>query len=155
MRHFLSKYNRWTSSRLTSKKKKAKASVGRIEATDAAIAPGTPGTWSSSQRIAWSVAHDARVRCAVSKGAMLGADKLAKDLRGLAVWIGAGQLHRVLEAQATRLYRVGGAAFSKTGHSPQELLYNIICTVSNKYKKSKRPAVCWFSYFSACRILIQ
>lgn len=94
--------------------KKAKASVGRIEATDAAIAPGTPGTWSSSQRIAWSVAHDARVRCAVSKGAMLGADKLAKDLRGLAVWIGAGQLHRVLEAQATFLHRGGGATFSKT-----------------------------------------
>ena len=33
------------------------------------------------------------VRCAVSKGAVLEADKLAKDFRGVAVWIGAGQLH--------------------------------------------------------------
>ena len=41
---------------------------------------------------------DARVQGAVSKGAVLDADKLAEDLRGLAVWIGAGQLHRVLEA---------------------------------------------------------
>ena len=57
---------------------------------------------------------DARIRCAVSIGAMLDADKLAKDLRGLAVWIGAGQLHRVLAAQATFLHRGGGATFSKT-----------------------------------------
>ena len=41
---------------------------------------------------------DARVRGAVSIGAALEADKPAKDLRGVAVWIGAGQLHRVLEA---------------------------------------------------------
>ena len=41
---------------------------------------------------------DARVRCAVSIGAVLDADKLAEDLRGVAVWIGAGQLHRVLAA---------------------------------------------------------
>ena len=57
---------------------------------------------------------DARVRCAVSIGAVLDADKLAEDLRGLAVWIGAGQLHRVLEAQATFLHRGGGATFSET-----------------------------------------
>ena len=44
---------------------------------------------------------DARVQGAVSKGAVLEADKLAEDLRGVAVWIGAGQLHRVLGAQAT------------------------------------------------------
>ena len=56
----------------------------------------------------------ARVRCVVSIGAVLDADKLAKDLRGLAVWIGAGQLHRVLAAQATFLHRGGGATFSKT-----------------------------------------
>ena len=57
---------------------------------------------------------DARVQGAVSIGAVLDADKLAKDLRGLAVWIGAGQLHRVLAAQATFLHRGGGATFSKT-----------------------------------------
>ena len=57
---------------------------------------------------------DARVQGAVSIGAVLDADKLAEDLRGLAVWIGAGQLHRVLEAQATFLHRGGGATFSKT-----------------------------------------
>ena len=42
------------------------------------------------------------------------AEKLAKDLRGVAVWIGAGQLHRVLAAQATFLHRGSGATFSKT-----------------------------------------
>ncbi len=57
---------------------------------------------------------DARVQGAVSIGAVLDADKLAKDLRGLAVWIGAGQLHRVLLAQATFLHSGGGATFSKT-----------------------------------------
>ena len=57
---------------------------------------------------------NARVRGAVSKGAVLDADKLAKDLRGLAVWIGAGKLHRVLAAQATFLNRGDGATFSKT-----------------------------------------
>lgn len=57
---------------------------------------------------------NARVRCAVSIGAVLDADKPAKDLRGLAVWIGAGQLHRVLLAQATFLHSGGGATFSKT-----------------------------------------
>ena len=57
---------------------------------------------------------DARVQGAVSIGAVLDADKLAEDLRGLAVWISAGQLHRVLEAQATFLHRGGGATFSKT-----------------------------------------
>ena len=57
---------------------------------------------------------DARVQGAVSIGAVLDADKLAEDLRGLAVWIGAGQLHRVLEAQAAFLHRGGGATFSKT-----------------------------------------
>ena len=57
---------------------------------------------------------DARVRCAVSPGAVLDADKLAEDLRGVAVWIGAGQLRRVLEAQAAFLHRGGGATFSKT-----------------------------------------
>ena len=36
---------------------------------------------------------DARVQGAVSIGAVLEADKLAEDLRGVAVWIGAGQLH--------------------------------------------------------------
>ena len=45
---------------------------------------------------------------------MLDADKLGKDLRGVAVWIGAGQLHSVLEAQATRDLCWGGATFSKT-----------------------------------------
>ena len=40
----------------------------------------------------------ARFRGAASIGAVLDADKLAKDLRGLAVWIGAGQLRRVLFA---------------------------------------------------------
>ena len=38
---------------------------------------------------------DARVRCAVSKGAVFLADKLTKGLRSVAVWIGAGQLHRL------------------------------------------------------------
>ena len=57
---------------------------------------------------------DARIRGAVSKGAVLDADELAEDLRGLAVWIGAGQLHRVLAAQAAFLHRGGGATFSKT-----------------------------------------
>ena len=57
---------------------------------------------------------DARVQGAVSIGAVLDADKLAKDLRGVAVWIGAGQLHRVLEAQATFLHRGGVATFSET-----------------------------------------
>ena len=33
---------------------------------------------------------DARVQGAVSKGTVLDADKLAENLRGLAVWIGAG-----------------------------------------------------------------
>ena len=56
----------------------------------------------------------ARVQGAVSKGAMLDADELAKDLRGVAVCLGAGRLHRVLEAQATFLLRGGGATFSKT-----------------------------------------
>ena len=56
----------------------------------------------------------ARVQGAVSVGAVLDADKLAEDLRGLAVWIGAGQLHRVLAAQAAFLHRGGGATFSKT-----------------------------------------
>lgn len=45
---------------------------------------------------------------------MLDADKLAQYLRGLAVWIGAGQLHCVPAAHATFLHRGGGAAFSKT-----------------------------------------
>ena len=57
---------------------------------------------------------DARVQGAVSIGAALDADKLAEDLRGVAVRIGAGQLHRVLAAQATFLHRGGGATFSKT-----------------------------------------
>ena len=57
---------------------------------------------------------NARVRGAVSKGAVLEADKLAEDLQGVTVWLGAGQLHRVLEAQATFLHRGGGATFSKT-----------------------------------------
>ena len=60
----------------------------------------------------------ARVRCAVSKGAVLDADKLAGGLRGAAVWIGAGRLRgvldRVLEAQLTSLLSGGGATFSKT-----------------------------------------
>ena len=56
---------------------------------------------------------DARVQGAVSIGAVLDADKLAEDLRGVAVWIGAGQLHSVLEAQATRDLCWGGATFSK------------------------------------------
>ena len=57
---------------------------------------------------------NARLRCAVSIGAVLDADRFAKDLRGLAVWIGAGQLHRVLAAQTTFLLSRGGATFSKT-----------------------------------------
>ena len=57
---------------------------------------------------------NARLRCAVSIGAVLDADKFAKDLRGLAVWIGAGQLYRMLAAQAAFLHSGGGAAFSKT-----------------------------------------
>ena len=57
---------------------------------------------------------DARVQGAVSIGAVLDADKLAEDLRGVAVWIGARQLHRVLAAQAAFLHRGGGATFSKT-----------------------------------------
>ena len=57
---------------------------------------------------------DARVQGAVSIGAVLEADKLAEHLRGLAVWIGAGQLHRVLEAQAALLHSGGGATFSQT-----------------------------------------
>ena len=57
---------------------------------------------------------NARVRGAVSKGAVLDADKLAKSLRGVAVWIVAGQLHLVLAAQTTFLHRGGGATFSKT-----------------------------------------
>ena len=57
---------------------------------------------------------NARVQGAVSIGAVLDADKPAEDLRGVAVWIGAGQLHRVLAAQATLLHSGGGAPFSKT-----------------------------------------
>ena len=57
---------------------------------------------------------DARVRCAISIGAVLEADKLAKDLRGVAVWIGAGQLHHVLAAQATFLPSGSGATFTDT-----------------------------------------
>ena len=57
---------------------------------------------------------DARVRGAVSIGAVLDADKLAKDLRGVAVWIGARQLHCVFEAHPTFLPRGGGATFAKT-----------------------------------------
>ena len=57
---------------------------------------------------------DARVQGAVSIGAVLDADKLAEDLQAVAVWLGAGQLHRVLGAQATFLHRGGGATFSKT-----------------------------------------
>ena len=57
---------------------------------------------------------DARVQCAVPKGAVLEADKLAGDLRGVTVWLGTGQLHRVLAAQAPFLPRRGGATFSKT-----------------------------------------
>ena len=53
---------------------------------------------------------DARVQCAVSKGAVLDADKLAEDLRGLAVWIGAGQLRTVLDAQSTFLPSGRGSA---------------------------------------------
>ena len=45
---------------------------------------------------------------------MLEADKLAWSLRSVAVWIGAGQLHRVLATQATLLPSGGGATFSKT-----------------------------------------
>ena len=57
---------------------------------------------------------NARVGCAVSKGAVLEADKLAEDLRGVAVWISAEWLHRVLAAQATFLSSGSGATFSKT-----------------------------------------
>ena len=56
----------------------------------------------------------ARVRCAVSKGAVLQADKPATDSRGAALWIGAGQLRRVLEAAVTFQLRGGGATFSET-----------------------------------------
>ena len=59
-------------------------------------------------------AGDARVRCAVSIGAVLDADHLANESRGLAAWIGAGQFHHVLETQATLLPSGGGATFSKT-----------------------------------------
>ena len=57
---------------------------------------------------------NARVRGAVSKGAVLDADKLATDPRGVAVWIAAGQLRRVLAAQATFHLSGGGTTFSKT-----------------------------------------
>ena len=57
---------------------------------------------------------DARVRCAVPKGTMLDADKVAKHLRSVAGWIGAGQLYRVLEAQATSLLRIGAATTFQT-----------------------------------------
>ena len=57
---------------------------------------------------------DARVCCAVSKGAMFLADKPAEDSRGLAVWLRAGQRHRVLAAHATPLHRSGGATFADT-----------------------------------------
>ena len=49
---------------------------------------------------------DARVRCAVSKGTMLDADKVAKHLRGVAGRIGAGQLHAVLAAKLAFYYRI-------------------------------------------------
>ena len=62
-------------------------------------------------------AGNARVRCAVSIGAVLEADKPANDLQGLAVWIGAGQLHRVLAAHAAFLRRGGGATSSQTRRS--------------------------------------
>ena len=55
---------------------------------------------------------DARVQGAVSIGAVLDADKLAEDLRGLAVWIGAGQLRFVLEALPPSFYSKVGAALS-------------------------------------------
>ena len=57
---------------------------------------------------------NASVRRAVSKGAVPEADKLAADLRGVTVWIGAGQLRRVLAAEATFLHSGGGATFLKT-----------------------------------------
>ena len=57
---------------------------------------------------------DARVRCAVSIGAVLEADKPATDLRGVAVWISAGHLYAVLEAHATLRLSRGGATFSET-----------------------------------------
>ena len=57
---------------------------------------------------------NARVRGAVSKGTVLEADKPAKDLRSVAVRIGAGQLHRVLAAQASSPHSGGGATFAKT-----------------------------------------
>ena len=48
---------------------------------------------------------NARVRGAV--------DKPAEDLRAVAVWVGTGQLHSVLAAQATFLHRGGGATLAK------------------------------------------
>ena len=55
---------------------------------------------------------DARVQGAVSIGAVLDADKPAEDLRGLAVWIGAGQLRFVLEALPPSFNSKVGAALS-------------------------------------------
>ena len=57
---------------------------------------------------------DARVRCAVAKGTMLEADKIAKHLRSVAGWIRAGQLHCVLAAQATPLLRDRAATTFQT-----------------------------------------
>ena len=57
---------------------------------------------------------NARVRCAVPKGTMLDTDKVAKDLRGVAGWISAGQLHCVLAAQATSFYSIGAAIAFQT-----------------------------------------
>ena len=57
---------------------------------------------------------DARVRCAVPKGTMLDADKVAKDLRGIAGWISAGQFYCVLAAQATSFYRIRAAIAFQT-----------------------------------------
>ena len=57
---------------------------------------------------------DARVRCAVSKGTMLDTDKVAKDLRGVAGWISAGQLRFVLTAMPAYFHRIAGAARSNT-----------------------------------------
>ena len=68
----------------------------------------------SSTRRCLNGSSGLRVGDAVSKGAVLDANKRAEDLWSVVVWIGAGQLHRALAAQATSLHRGGGATFSET-----------------------------------------
>ena len=72
---------------------------------------------------------------------MLDADNLTGDLRGGVVWIGAGQLHRVLEAAAF-LLSGGGATFSKTLAFSAPNLSHICCLGEAAIDRAWFPAAC-------------